>query len=201
MLGGFRTLLHDEVAYVYFQFMQEAGFKDLKLEPRLQPLTGETLKYKTGITQDEAKSDIRTIGFWTRSRRAYFDITAFSPYKRSGSTKSMKSLFRLAEQKKKCNYQDRIANVEHADFTPLVFSTSGGMGPQAEVVTKRLGQLIAEKSDMPFSVVAGWMRCKVSFSLLRSSLVCLRGTRSYKPKNYTPEAQICLAVSQARMKL
>ena len=26
-------------------------------------------------------------------------------------------------------YAERIGNVEHADFNPLVFTTAGGMGP------------------------------------------------------------------------
>jgi hypothetical protein len=197
--GGFRTLMHNEVMYVYYDAMKEAGYKDVTWEPELQPLTGEKLKYKTGNSDDEARSDIRVLSFWKRMRRAFFDITAFSPYASSYSNQSMPSLFRKAEQNKKRQYNDRILNVEHADFTPMVFATSGGMGPQASIVTKRLCEKLAEKQDLPISVVSGWLRCRISFALLRSTLVCLRGTRGYRPVKTQEDSQIELAVSEARM--
>jgi hypothetical protein len=197
--GGFRTLMHNEVMYVYYDAMKEAGYKDVTWEPELQPLTGEKLKYKTGNSDDEARSDIRVLSFWKRMRRAFFDVTAFSPYASSYSNQSMPSLFRKAEQNKKRQYNDRILNVEHADFTPMVFATSGGMGPQASIVTKRLCEKLAEKQDLPISVVSGWLRCRVSFALLRSTLICLRGTRGYRPMKRQVEPQIELAVAEARI--
>ena len=36
----------------------------LKIEPVLQPLTGEALRYKTAICEDDARIDIRAAGFW-----------------------------------------------------------------------------------------------------------------------------------------
>ena len=42
-------------------------------------------------------------------------------------------------------YNDRIIQVEKSSFTPLVFSTSGGMGKEAETLHKRLVKLISEK--------------------------------------------------------
>ena len=35
-------------------------------------------------------------------------------------------------------YNDRIVNVEHGTFVPLIFSTPGGMGGQAEAFLKLL---------------------------------------------------------------
>ena len=67
--------------------------------------------------------------------------------------------------------------MEHADFTPLVFSTTGSMGPQASTVLKRLCKLLAERKDIPYATAANWFRIKLSFSLLRSTLTCLRGSR------------------------
>ncbi|KAG0712340.1 Transmembrane protein 268 [Chionoecetes opilio] len=57
---------------------------------------------------------------------------------------------------------------------PLVFTTSGGMGPKAKCFYSRLADIMAEKKHQPRSHVVAWMRCRLSFSLLRSALLCLR---------------------------
>jgi hypothetical protein len=95
----------------------------------LQPLTGAHLHLKSTNTKDEARSDIKSTGFWSRLRQAYFDINVVSPNARSNAHKTSASLFRSAEKEKEREYKDRILNVERADFNPVVFSTSGGMAP------------------------------------------------------------------------
>ena len=109
---------------------------------------------------------------------------------------SSKSLYRMAELSKEREYAERIRNVEHADFNPLVFTTAGGMGPQCHLVVKRLAATISEKRDLPNSVVAGWLRCRLSFALLRTTLLCVRGTRARRV-NFDPNIE--LSVSAARI--
>ena len=41
-----------------------------------------------------------------------------------------------------------------------------------------LASLLAEKWDRPYSNTLAWMKCKLSFALLRSSIHCIRGARS-----------------------
>ena len=48
---------------------------------------------------------------------------------------------------------------------------------QASTVLKRLCKLLAERKDIPYATAANWFRIKLSFSLLRSTLTCLRGSR------------------------
>ena len=57
-------------------------------------------------------------------------------------------------------------------------SSSGGMGPSATVTIKRLASLMAEKADTPYSVMLNVIRCKLSFSLVDSAIMCIRGARS-----------------------
>ena len=45
----------------------------------------------------------------------------------------MASMYRRHENEKRRAYQQRILEVEHGSFTPLVFSATGGMGPAATV--------------------------------------------------------------------
>ena len=75
-------------------------------------------------------------------------------------------------------------SVQHAlscpkgGFPPLVLSLTGGMGSAATVCYKRLASLIAQKRDQPYSRTMAWVRCSLSFALLRSSIQCIRGARS-----------------------
>ena len=71
-----------------------------------------------------------------------------------------------------------VMEIKHGSFSPLVFTTSGGMGTTATVVYKRLASLIAEKHDTSYHRTIHWLRCNLSFSLLRSAIMCLRGSRS-----------------------
>ena len=49
------------------------------------------------------------------------------------------------EMMKKSEYGDRVWEVELASFTPLVFSTTGGMGREGTVFYRRLANLLASK--------------------------------------------------------
>ena len=68
-------------------------------------------------------------------------------------------------------------NVEHGTFTPLVIGTSGGCGKECGPGCKHLAELAAVKDNEPYSRVMGWMRARLSFEVLRSSITCIRGTR------------------------
>ena len=94
-------------------------------------------------------------------------------------------------------YKARIQEVEHGDFNPLVFTTVGGMAPQCQIVVKKLSEKLAVKQSLNQSVVAGWLKVRLSFALLRTTLMCIRGTRKRKLLNI--DTNIDLAVSQARI--
>ena len=169
----------------------------METEPELQTLNGESFNHKTANKDDEARSDLRVLGFWTRGRRAFFDVSAFSPYARSYRNSSIRTVLKNVEARKNREYKERILHVEHGDFTPLVFASSGGMAPGSRATTKRLGEQLAERKNLPYSVVMGWLSCRISFALLRSSLLCLRGSRGRRLKNEDPV--IDLAVSEAKI--
>ena len=53
--------------------------RNVEKEPLLQFLCGEKLRYATANTQDSARLDLSSQGFWTRGERAFFDIRVFDP--------------------------------------------------------------------------------------------------------------------------
>ena len=131
-------------------------------------------------TEDNARLDVCAREFWDKSRAtAFFDVRVFNAHAPSNNSLSTTPCYRQHEMEKRRKYERRIIKVEHETFTPLVMSTSGGMGPSASVTVKRLASLLAEKSDIPYSMMTSVIRCRLSFSLLDSSIMCIRGARSY----------------------
>jgi hypothetical protein len=195
-LGGLRIVQHNEVRDTIAQCMREAGHTAVEVEPQLQALEGEVFDYKSANKDDEARSDIKCCGFWSKMRQAYFDIKVVSPFARSNAQLEPAQLFKNAERTKIREYSERIKNVERADFNPLVFTCTGGMAPQAHLVMKKLAEKLSEKQEVHLSVVSGWLRCRLSFALLRTTLLCVRATRC---KKMNVENNIELAVAVTRM--
>eukprot|EP00794_Sanderia_malayensis_P013415 gene13415-14791_t len=88
------------------------------------------------------------------------------------------------ENEKKRQYNDRVINVKRATFTPLVFSTSGGMGKECEAFSQRISQLISRKRDETYTNVMSYIRTRLRFAILKSTLISIRGVRG-KQREYT----------------
>jgi len=56
---------------------------NVQLEPQLHPLSGENLRYRSAIQDDDARVDIRASGFWRyQYHHTFFDVrfsTALQP--------------------------------------------------------------------------------------------------------------------------
>ena len=179
--GGFVCMRHDEVRDITAQMLKEVCH-DVTVEPMLIPMNGERLAHRTANAASEARVDVSARGFWTREQKAFFDIRIFDPMAQCHRESSLHAAHRRNEQEKERAYGERIRHVDQGSFTPLVFSTSGGMGPRARVFYARLAENLADRKRQPRSSVVAWMRCRLSFSLLRSALDCLRGTRARAPR-------------------
>ena len=135
--------------------------------------------YKAACFDNGARLDIAADNCWGKNRQwASFDIQVFNPHAPSYRNKSPMQCYKSNEQEKKRAYEERVREIEHGSFAPLACSISGGMVPIATTVYKRMASLIAEKHNDPYSSTIFWLRCKLSFSLLRSAIMCIRGSRS-----------------------
>ena len=156
--GGFPTLRHNEVRDITASYLSEVR-SNVTVEPHLQPLSGESLRLATSNNDDAARVDIAVDGFWTNSSRAFFDVRVFNPHAQSNASLSPTAAYRRHEREKSRAYEQRICEVEHGSFTPLIFSASGGMGPLASTFYKRLADLLSEKWDIPYSKAMCLIRC------------------------------------------
>ena len=157
--GGFITFRHNRLKDFEAQLLTEIC-NDVEIEPPLQPLEGEIIN---GLTSVNARPDVRARGFWREGQNAFFDV-------RITNTKH--------EREKKRQYNNRIMNVEHGTFTPLVFSVNRGMAKECLKLHKFVAEKIANKSGCRNEKVLSIIKCKLSFLILRASLMCVRGSCS-----------------------
>ena len=113
---------------------------DVLIEPQLQPLSGESLQGGSVNTSEGARLGIPTNGFWGCCfERSFTDVRMFNQHAPSYRNQNMDSCYIYEKWKgKKRIFERRILEVEHATFTPLVFSITGGMARECTVFYKCL---------------------------------------------------------------
>ena len=79
--------------------------------------------------------------------------------------------------------------MEHGNFTPLIFGTNGGIGKECDLFLKKLANSLSKKQDESYSSIMTWLRTKLSFEILKSVHVWIRGSRVSFKKSKNEEAR------------
>ena len=188
-LGGYTHLRHNSLRDTFAELLS-VFCKDVSTEPSLLPTTEEL---ETGtVTGDAAKLDVAARGIWVPFEKTLLDIRVTHPNAPYQRNKSMTAIYNDHEGQKKRKYLDRVLNVERATFVPVVLSTSGGYAPEADRLLKRIGEMTAKKRQEKYADVMKHLRNKIRFTLLRATLVSIRGFRGSKhtTKDISAEADI-----------
>ena len=106
-----------------------------------------------------------------------FDVRIFHPYAKTYENQKISDVYSRHEKEKQRNYLHRVLQTEKASFTPLVYSTNGGMANEARKFHKKVAHKIADKTHESYSDVINCIRTKLSFAMLRSVLISVRGSR------------------------
>ena len=146
---------------------------DVEVEPVLQEVTGETLNRGANKAPD-ACLDIHAREFWERQRYAFFDVRVCHPSADSYRDLTPKQIYKKHENEKKRQYAERVMEIELRTFTPLVFTTTGGMADECVKYHSRLAELIANEKGESYSSAISWIRAKVSFAIIRSTILLLK---------------------------
>ena len=165
--GGLVTRRHNEV---------RDAFGDLA-SLVWSPVVKEPIVRDDSAGADTLIADLCARGVWESQTEALFDIRVVDTDAQSYRARRPCDVLGSAEVEKKRKYlqacQDR-----RATFTPLCVSVDGMFGSEAEFFVKRLGDFLAAKWERPYSVVMGWVRARLSFAILRATLLCVRGSRT-----------------------
>ena len=129
---------------------------------------------ETENTTDEARLDVAANGFWGgRFKRTYLDVEFLIVMPHPTRMLILQNVTSVMKMRRKTDMNDDCCT-----FTPLVFSTTGGMARECSTFYKQLASLTAFKHDQPCSKTLYWMQTIILFALLRSSVKCIRGARS-----------------------
>ena len=176
--GGFPSIRHNEICDLTAPLLTEVCH-EVQVEPNLQLISAKRFHHASLNTEDGAHLDISVNVFWGgRCEKTFLDVKVLNPHAPSNHSSSEQGIYRRHENMKKRSYEARIREVEHGTFTPLIFSATGGMAEAAYAFYKCLASLLSDKWSDHYAAVMGWIRCCLSFSLLRSAIRCLRGSRS-----------------------
>ena len=145
-MGGIPTIRHNEIRDMTANLLTEICH-NVAAEPLLQPLTNESFPHRTANTDANARLDIRACGFWNTGQDTFFDVRVFHPNASSNRSMTTAAAYRKHETARKREYAQRVREVEHGVFTPLVLSTTGGMAREATTFYKRLADELSRKQD------------------------------------------------------
>lgn len=174
--GGFVSQRHDNTRDLLTLLLDKVC-TDVEAEPHLIPVTGEQMTLKSANTKDESRLDIKAKGFWQRGQTAFFDIRITHVNSTSQKNKATSVIFRSHEEAKKREYLQRVLDIEQGAFTPLVFGTNGGMGEECRKFISHLSNKLAEKTNDSYASVCTWIRTRLSMEIMRSAILCVRGSR------------------------
>ena len=186
-------LLHNDIRDSFANLLNEIC-DDVEVDSCLQSLQGATFANSTTTNDDDARLDIKGNVFVdSRFSRTFFDVKVFNPYAKS-CPKCKPDSYKHHKSIKKLKYEQRIAI-----FCPLIFSFTGVAGPSASKAIQRLASRISDKKEESYSHVITYIRTKLSFALLRRSILCHRGARSMRRRPAVEESIIETIVEEGRL--
>ena len=176
---------HNKVRDLEAELMGEVCY-NVQTEPELLPIDeSHYLSRSTTETGDRSRPDVCGVGVHGAYEKSFLDIVITHPNCQSNVNKSTEQIYRSKEQAKKYKYNERILQIEKASFIPIVGSTFGGWGNEANRYHKRIASLLADKKNESYADVINHVRTRLRFCVLKSVLIAIRGIRG-KPRSAAP---------------
>ena len=170
---------HNDFCVSFANLLRDV-FHDVKIKPHLQPLQGETFARKPTTTDDDARLDIKANGLWeSRFNKTYFDVKVFNPQAKT-CPESSSDAYKYLESFKKNKYEQRITGFEIAIFCPLFIACTSGAGRSASKARKHPASKFSAQKEDSYADIISYLRTKISIALLRSFILCNRGSRTHR---------------------
>ena len=129
---------HNEIRDLEAELL-EMVCSDVQIEPSLQPVSGETLN-RGANKENGARLDDHARGLWERQRSAFFDVRVCHPNAHFYREMAPQQIYKQHETEKKRQYSSRVIEIEHGTFTPLEFTTTGGMADEMSQISLPIGR-------------------------------------------------------------
>ena len=141
-MGGFTIVRHNEVRDLTAKLMSEVCH-DVCIEPTCSqsPVKNSPVLRLLPRTVPGLMLLLTIFGGVVLNVPSFFNPHAPS------NRQPLSSCYRKYEYIKKRAYEQRVWEVEHSTFTPLVMSLTGGLGNAATICYKRLASLLSSKRE------------------------------------------------------
>jgi hypothetical protein len=167
--GGLVYGRHNESQDLNIDLLSMAGLKQILREP--------VIKESGQDGEGELRADWSARGFWETQKVALFDICIFNADAPSYKNSSLEALFTAKRNLKKKMYC-QAAESRRASFTPIIATYDAIFDREALAYFKRLASILSQKWGLSYSATAGWLNARIQICILRSTSMCLRGSRS-----------------------
>ena len=178
-LGGFVIMRHNCFRDLFADVL-DSVCKDVSIEPPLISLTDEEKITIRGNIEEGARLDIACRSFWTPMQKSMYDVRVTHINSPSNRAKPVKLILADHEKMKKSAHLERVQQVEHASFTPLVFATNGAMVEEADHFCTVLAEKLCSKNGCSYADIKNYIRKRLSFTVIKSALIALRGKRKMR---------------------
>ena len=122
--------------------------------------------------------------------KLFLDFRVFNSRAPTNQSLPITKALKKHEDEKKRAYGERVLQIEKSSFTPVVFSTSGIMGDEADKFYKKLASKLSDKTKQSYPDSIRYIRQRLSFCLLRTLVISLRGHRGTSPKRFSDRNDI-----------
>jgi hypothetical protein len=131
----------------------------------------------SNVAGDEARGDVAIHGLWKKGETCILDIRITDTDCKSYSSSSSAKVLEKAAREKKRKYLEACLE-RRRSFAPLVYSVDGMACKEAVAFEKRVASLLASKLDRRYSEMVGFVKSRMSLSIIRSNTLLLRGARA-----------------------
>ena len=165
--GGLIISRHNEFRNCNADLLGKSGLTQIKTEPVIK----EASKSSPALILDFCAR-----GFWETQRDAFFDVRIIDADASSYKGIPVSTILHNHAQEKKSKYNSAVEELR-GSFTPIITTCDGIFDYHGECYLKRMSERLSLKWDRPYSVIMGWLRCRMQMCILRSVSLCIRGSR------------------------
>ena len=113
--------------------------KSVQIEPPLLLLTGEKLPHRSN-TAPGARFDVSARNLSSPLAKVFIHVRIFNPQAKTNWDRSIPQIMHITHENEKNTEYRHVLQGEKAMFTPAVFSTSGGIGREADKLIRRMAE-------------------------------------------------------------
>jgi hypothetical protein len=139
---------------------------------RIEPAVREGTTSAEGL-----RADISVRGVYESQVEASLDIRVADTDAESFKIKSVLQVLKTRETEKNRKYK-KDCEERRWHFAPFVCSVDGALGKEALGFLTRLAHKLVVKWHSSYSVVMGFVRARLSLSILRATALCVSGRNS-----------------------